>query len=108
MSLRDYTTEQLIERNIALGHEKDRLMDTRREINAELDRRDEISRAARAILELPDDYQAKALTAVGPELVSMVSELRAEQGLPPAQTLEPVGIESEEVVGTPGRKRFWR
>lgn len=103
--LRAATTEELTERNIALGAERDRILDARRVIGAELDRRAAIDRNARAIVALPDELQTNALAGADPELIARVGELRLEQHLPATQTVEPEGIESAEAVGTPGRRR---
>lgn len=105
--LRDLTNEELTERNIKLDHEKDRIRDARLEIKTELDRRAELERAAAAIAGLPDEHQARVLAGADAELIARVIDLRLDYDLPPAQTLEPAGIESQEAIGEPGRRR-WR
>lgn len=100
--LRDLTMGELIERNVALGREVDRIRDARRLIQAEVDRRAALDRDARAIAGLSDELQGRALAAADPELIERVGALR---DWPPAQTVAPAGIESAEQVGEPGRRR---
>lgn len=97
------TPEQLTERNIALGDEVQRIKTAQRAIGAELDKRAHVERSARAILGLPDEHQAVLRPGLPPEIVTRLEELReAEANQPEAQTVKPDGIESGEVVGSPG------
>lgn len=102
------STDQLTELNITLGQQKDAIQDRRREINRVLDRRAEFETSARQTVALPVELREAILARSTRDFADRVNEMLAEPEAPPEQTIEPEGILSEETVGEPGRRRWFR